>query len=130
MSIKKIVTFFILLVANVVVVNAGYSLWSSPKDTPALESLKGCVVYKLYIGLRKSAIRRQSYSVQGRVNGILYNDNDPIVMICGETVGKGDTINGAQIVDIGRNAVEFEKNGHRWSQLVNEEPSGFWSDDN
>ncbi len=52
------------------------------------------------------------------VRGILYSQDKPRAIIGTEIVGEGDVIQGAAIVKIGRKSVEFEMNGQKWVQEV------------
>ena len=62
----------------------------------------------------------------GVVSGILYSDDNPSALIGRELVHEGDSIDSVEVVRIGRSVVEFEKDGHRWSQAVGEEASRRW----
>ncbi len=50
------------------------------------------------------------------LSGILYSEDDPSAIIGGNIVKEGDIINGAKVVKIHKDMVEFEKNGKKWTQ--------------
>ncbi|HOQ04682.1 MAG TPA: hypothetical protein PKY88_05665 [Anaerohalosphaeraceae bacterium] len=52
------------------------------------------------------------------VRGIVFNQTNPSAIIGNQIVCVGDTINGIKIVSITKDAVEFEKDGKRWTQTV------------
>lgn len=52
------------------------------------------------------------------VRGIVFSQTNPTAIIGNQIVGVGDTINGIKIVSIAKDAVEFEKDGKRWTQTV------------
>lgn len=71
----------------------------------------------------------------GVVTGIVHPEQDP----CGVTkapsaivgikiVHAGDTIDGVKVVEISRGRVEFEKDGERWTQGIQEEPNSAWDE--
>ncbi len=60
------------------------------------------------------------------ITGILYSENEPSAIIGRQAVHEGSRIFGATIVKINRESVEFEKNGQRWWQRVQETPAPYW----
>jgi type II secretory pathway component PulC len=54
---------------------------------------------------------------QVKLTGILYSDN-PSAIVDGEIVKEGDMINGAKVIKIHRDKVEFEKDGEKWTKRV------------
>ncbi len=52
------------------------------------------------------------------VKGIVYSQTNPSAIVGDRIVSVGDTINGITIVAIEKDAVEFEKDGKRWTQPV------------
>lgn len=52
------------------------------------------------------------------VRGIVYSQNKPSAIVNNQIVEIGHTVNGVTIVNITPNAVEFEKEGQRWTQGV------------
>jgi hypothetical protein len=57
------------------------------------------------------------------VTGIIYSDNNPSAVVSKKIVHEGDTVSGATIIKINRAAVEFEKNGVKWTQAVQQAPA-------
>jgi hypothetical protein len=52
------------------------------------------------------------------IRDIIYSDDKPSALVGSKIVHVGDVIDGATIVKIDRDNVEFEKNGSRWEQKV------------
>ncbi len=52
------------------------------------------------------------------VRGIVFSQTRPSAIIGDQIVVVGDTYNGIKIVGITKDAVEFEKEGRRWTQTV------------
>jgi hypothetical protein len=52
------------------------------------------------------------------VKGILYDEENPSVIIGIEILHEGDKVSGATIVKINEDSVEFEMNGKEWTQKV------------
>jgi hypothetical protein len=55
------------------------------------------------------------------VRGIVFSEDKPSAIIGSEILHVGDVINNATIVEIEENSIEFEKNGYRWKQKVDDE---------
>jgi hypothetical protein len=55
---------------------------------------------------------------KGTVTGIVYSIDKPLALIDKQVVYEGDTINGAKVIKIHKDKVEFEKDGNRWTQEV------------
>lgn len=62
----------------------------------------------------------------GIITGITYNENKSFAVIGTHIVGEGDTIDGVKIVKINKETVEFEKDGKRWTQGINESSDLQW----
>jgi len=92
-------------VAAVIAVVVGSGLWKARRNTAIDKSLK---------------------PGRGVVTGIFYTDEKPSAVIDTEIVYEGDTVHGVKVVRISRSKVEFEKNGRRWSQQVQEAPAAGW----
>jgi hypothetical protein len=60
------------------------------------------------------------------VTCILLNGESPLTIIDGEVFREGQSIRNVKVVKINQDSVEFETDGIRWSQKVNEQPSSFW----
>lgn len=52
------------------------------------------------------------------VKGITYSEDRKYAVIGTQTVQEGDTVDGATVIKINPNSVEFEKDGKRWIQEV------------
>jgi hypothetical protein len=52
------------------------------------------------------------------IRDIIYSDDKPSALVDSKIVYVGDVINGATIVKIDRDSIEFERNGDRWEQKV------------
>jgi hypothetical protein len=62
----------------------------------------------------------------GLVKGIVSSEDGFGAMVGTVFVREGDTIGDIKIVKIHKDKVEFEKNGKRWTQGVNETPGSEW----
>jgi hypothetical protein len=54
------------------------------------------------------------------VKGIIYNERNPSALVGTDIVHEGDKISGITVVKITQNSVEFEMNGKKWTQHVQE----------
>ncbi|GEM_PF-6328325 len=63
---------------------------------------------------------------QGTVTGIMFNTEDPSVLIDGEIYKQGASVHNVRIAKINNDTVEFVYNGLSWSQAVNDAPSPNW----
>lgn len=52
------------------------------------------------------------------VKGIVYSDDNPAAIIGSEIVNTGETVSGATVIKINEDSVEFEMNGQKWTQKV------------
>jgi len=59
----------------------------------------------------------------GTVTGITYVDGTPLAVIDGVILREGQSIRQVKVVKINPDSVEFDYNGTRWSQKVNEQSS-------
>ena len=62
----------------------------------------------------------------GIITGITYNDKKSFAIIGTNIVSEGDTIDNIKIVKIYPDKVEFEKDGKRWTQGLNESSAPQW----
>jgi thiol-disulfide isomerase/thioredoxin len=58
------------------------------------------------------------------LNGIFYDDDDPVAIVNGKMVQQQDVIDGAKVVKIYRRKVEFEKDGKAWTLDLQGTPEG------
>lgn len=56
------------------------------------------------------------------VTGILYSEDKPTIVIGEQMLQEGDIIHGVKVIKIYEDKVEFEKDGKRWIQKVQETP--------
>lgn len=63
---------------------------------------------------------------QGLVTGILYAGSESSAIIDGHILRNNDTFNGVTIFKVNQFSVDFEKDGVRWSQRVQEKPRREW----
>lgn len=63
-----------------------------------------------------------------RISGILHAEDNPAALVNGKLVYEGDVIDGARVVRIFPNKVEFENFDRRWSQSPATVPEGAGSD--
>ena len=73
--------------------------------------------------LLKSEKAAPAFSGVGVVTGIMYNEDNPSAIIDFQIVHEGETLHGVNILKIHRDKVEFEKDGTKWEQKVQEKPS-------
>lgn len=62
----------------------------------------------------------------GLLTGIVYTENRPSAIIDHQIVHNGDTLHGVKVAAIYKDQVEFEKNGQKWQQTVNQPPAEYW----
>jgi len=77
-------------------------------------------------GQRAPAAAAPVKAREGTVKGIFYTEDNPSAVIGDKIVHEGDVISGVKVLKIQTNRIEFEKNGSRWSQQVQEKPSPKW----
>lgn len=89
--------------------------------------------YYVYIGKMKAAETKaaQEQALQtppeiGWVNGILYSEDNPSVVLDKDIVYEGQEVHGVKVVKVHKDKVEFEKKGKRWEQKLKEEPNKYW----
>ncbi len=69
----------------------------------------------------RAVIVRRAQSQELVVRGILYSADQPSAIIGMQIAKVGDEIMGAMVIGITRHAVEFEKDGRKWTQNVEAE---------
>ena len=89
--------------------------------------------YALTVGFAKlekrskeNAIIPKSKATHGLVKGIVYSSEKPSTVVDHQIVHEGETIHGVVVVKIYKDKVEFEKNGKKWEQKVQQTPEAFW----
>jgi len=63
---------------------------------------------------------------KGLIRGIVSGEDGFTALIDNQAVREGDSIYGVTVVKIHQDKVEFEKNGKRWTQELNETPGPQW----
>ncbi len=64
--------------------------------------------------------------VRGVVCGVASSDDTAMILIGNKIYNVGDTIDGVEITEIDLNEVEFERDGERWSQRLQEPADSRW----
>lgn len=59
------------------------------------------------------------------VSGILYSEDEPSAVVGDQIVHEGDALHGINVVKIYKDKVEFEKNGQRWTQVIEKRPTTY-----
>ena len=72
------------------------------------------------------AARETRTPPKGLVTGIVRSQDSSTAVVGTQVVREGDTIDGVTIVKIHDDKVEFEKQGQRWTQKLNEPPGQQW----
>ena len=62
----------------------------------------------------------------GLISGILYSADKPAAIVGSKIVYQKDKLGDVQVVKINAGTVEFDKNGHTWTQKIGEAPSSMW----
>ncbi|MFC1604313.1 OmpA family protein, partial [Planctomycetota bacterium] len=81
------------------------------------------VIVAGYVGISALMKKELSDEQTGLIRSIV---NSRTALIDTQAVGEGDTIYGVTVVRIHVDKVEFEKDGNRWTQGLNETPSRQW----
>jgi len=89
--------------------------------------------YALTTGLEKLEKRLQANlqateppKTTGIIAGIIYSTDNPTAIIDNTVVHQNETINGAKVVRIYKDKVEFEKNSRTWTQQIREVREDNW----
>ena len=75
---------------------------------------------------KKEAVVERPEPRFGVVTAILYCEEDPTVLIEDQILHEGDTIHEVKISDINTDKVQFDKQGQRWEQKVQEPAKPEW----
>jgi hypothetical protein len=62
----------------------------------------------------------------GLISGILYSADKPAAIVGPKIVYQQDKLGDVRVVKINVGTVEFDKNGHTWTQKIGEAPSSMW----
>lgn len=99
-----------------IIIGAGYYFYIG-KGLSSMDELTG---------KEKEQVQPQTPPAIGWVNGILYSDEKPSVVLDKDIVYEDQTVHGVKVIKIHKDRVEFEKDGNRWEQKLKEEPKQFW----
>jgi len=94
---KTAAQFFVLLVANIIVLTLVYNIWTSKK---------GCLLLEHCYARWEHLI-----SNKGMVTGIIYNAENPSAIVYGQVVHEGDIVGDYKVVRIYPKKVELNKKG-------------------
>lgn len=77
--------------------------------------------------LRGHPMSPESYrQPRGTVTAVVHSRDNTSAIIDSYVVHQGETLYGVKVLTINRDRVEFEKDGERWTQRVQEPPSNRW----
>lgn len=76
--------------------------------------------------LSNDVLKPKPDPTRGVVTGIVYSDEQPLALVDGQIVHKGDSVHGAKVVEILPQTVEFEKDDTRWKQRVRQSADPCW----
>jgi len=91
--------------------------WTSPQPLPA-DLRDATSIASKKTELTENPVDKGSDPVDLVVKGIVYSQNKPSAIINNQIITEGQTINGATIVRITKDAVEFKSNDKQWTQQV------------
>ncbi|MGD0552101.1 MAG: hypothetical protein ABSB25_05560 [Sedimentisphaerales bacterium] len=76
--------------------------------------------------LKNSELNPLQVKPAGLISGILYSADKPAAIVGPKIVYQEDKLGNVRVVKINVDTVEFDKNGHSWTQKIGEEPSSMW----
>jgi hypothetical protein len=120
---KKSTLSWLSAVVAVVVVMAGYYLYTDGKTTAAHGTEGKAATAR---GTKGKTVAARKLSPYGVITGIIYAEEKSSVTINGKVIHEGETIDGVKVVKIYRDKVEFEENENRWTQRVRQQPNHAW----
>jgi len=103
--------------------------------------IKGLIVFILIAGIYYFSLGKTRFAIGGAkqeqtqptgppdigwINGILYSEKNPAVVIDKDIVSEEQIIHDVTVVKVHKDKVEFEKDGNRWEQKLKEEPNQLW----
>ena len=101
-KLKIFSKFCLLLAANIIVFIWVYNSWASPTGIPDL----------------KLSLFKQSRPTNRVVSGILYDEDNPSVLIGSNIVHEGGIVDDYKVITIYPHKVELEKDGNRFIETV------------
>ena len=100
---------------------------STPTTATAEEDEKSPLDDPILLAASTSSMRSPDKSAnKGFVSGIAYSESHALAFINDKMISEGGVIDGITVLKIHEDAVEFEKNGKRWTQKVGEQPVSRW----
>jgi len=91
----------------------------------AVCAMTGMILYSRWKAEKEAAVEPE-VPKRGVVVGISYAEERPSAVIDEQIVYEGDVMHGVKIIKIYEDEVEFEKDGERWRQKVQEPPNQAW----
>jgi hypothetical protein len=76
--------------------------------------------------LQYSELNPMQVKPAGLISGILYSADRPAAIVGPKIVYQEDKLGDVRIVKISVGAIDFDKNGHSWTQKIGEAPSSMW----
>jgi hypothetical protein len=76
--------------------------------------------------LKNNCLNPPTAKPAGFVSGIVYSGDKSAAIVGSQIIHSGDTLGSVRIVKINLDTVEFDKNGHSWTQKIGEAPSTMW----
>jgi hypothetical protein len=76
--------------------------------------------------LQNSELNPVQAKPAGLISGILYSADKPAAIVGSKIVYQKDKLGDVRVVKIHVGTVEFDKNGHTWTQKIGEAPSSMW----
>jgi hypothetical protein len=76
--------------------------------------------------LRNNVLNPPQPPAEGTVSGVVYSDDMATAVIGTKIVHQGEKTGDIKVVKISSEGVEFEKNGHKWTQKIGEAASSQW----
>jgi hypothetical protein len=76
--------------------------------------------------LQNSQLAPMQAKQAGLISGILYSVDKPAAIVGSKIVYQEDKLGDVRVVKINVGTIEFDKNGHSWTQKIGELPSSMW----
>lgn len=130
MSRRNLMLWLLAGSAVIIVAKTGYNIATAKGGGTVVKSQRACSGKAPSGGANVLSTPKV-----GMVTGIVHPEPDscgvakaPSAIVGVQIVHAGDTIYGVKVVEISRDRVEFEKDGKRWSQRIQEEPNPAWTE--
>ena len=120
---RRIWLFILLLLANMIAINAAYGLWTAEKDEKIWQVVTSDnIISELW----EKCPSVPKTNPSGTVMGILYGEARHSALVNDILIHEGDTLRDVRVVEIRRDKIRFEKKGKMWTQAVYEKPKLPW----